>query len=159
MCAGTVVSGCYRDARTNLVVAAHTVRRLGLIRGEWIAIVADLERRCMPLALRRAYAMPTPWSGQIASSRCCTSSVLSPRRGRCATGERRWRNALQPAAQTHRAAQLAKLLCQDHDHAGGKRRSLLVVCPHRPATAAGERWRQAANPASGQSADTRSKGT
>lgn len=59
MCAGTLTSGCYGDALTNLVVDAHTVQRLGLIRGEWIAIIADLGRRCMPLALRRAYAMPT----------------------------------------------------------------------------------------------------
>jgi len=62
MCAGTVMGGCYRGALTNLVVDAHTVWQLSLIRGEWIAIIADLGRRCMPLALRRAYAMPTPSS-------------------------------------------------------------------------------------------------
>jgi hypothetical protein len=31
--AGTVVSGCYRDALTNLVVDAHTLQQSGLLRG------------------------------------------------------------------------------------------------------------------------------
>jgi hypothetical protein len=70
MCAGTLMGGCYRGALTNLVVDAHTVWQLSLIRGEWIAIIADLGRRCMPLALRRAYATPTPSSSPFRRRGC-----------------------------------------------------------------------------------------